>query len=116
MHLRTRSGSGNADDTGLSTPISLQGMAVGQIYSGDPTSKWVRFKPALTSPQISFRERVPSKVIFRVIVFGAVVVMLTAGAIALSAKLPRPAAALESIDPAIVTTHLQALQGELALP
>jgi hypothetical protein len=59
---------------------------------------------------------VPSKVISRFIVFGAVVVVLTAGAIALSAKLPKSAAALESINPAIVTTHLQSIQGDLALP
>jgi hypothetical protein len=45
-----------------------------------------------------------------------VLAMLAAGAITLSSKLPKPAAALESIDPAIVTTHLQSLQGELALP
>ena len=34
----------------------------------------------------------------------------------LSSKLPKPAAALESINPAIVTTHLQSLRDELALP
>jgi len=49
-------------------------------------------------------------------VFGIVLAMLTAGAITLSSKLPKSAAALESIDPAIVTSHLQKLQGELALP
>jgi len=52
----------------------------------------------------------------RFIVYSAVIALLTAGAITLASKLPKPAVALESIDPAIVTTHLQALQGELALP
>ena len=57
-----------------------------------------------------------SKPVPRFIVYSAVIALLTAGAITLASKLPHPAAALESIDPAIVTTHLQALQGELALP
>jgi hypothetical protein len=49
-------------------------------------------------------------------VFGAVLALPAAGAVALSSKLPKPAAALESIDPAVVTTHLQQLQRDLALP
>jgi hypothetical protein len=49
-------------------------------------------------------------------VFGAVLALLTVGALTLSSKLPKPVAALESIDPAIVTTHLQSLRDELALP
>jgi hypothetical protein len=49
-------------------------------------------------------------------VFGAVLALLAAGAVLMSSRLPRQAAALESIDPAIVTTHLQKLQGDLALP
>ena len=57
-----------------------------------------------------------SKPMPRFIVYSAVIALLTAGAITLASKLPKPAAALESIDPAIVTTHLQALQGDLALP
>ena len=57
-----------------------------------------------------------SKLTSRIIVFGAVLALLAAGAVALSSKLPKPAAAFESIDPAIVTNHLQAVKGELALP
>jgi hypothetical protein len=49
-------------------------------------------------------------------VFGAVLALLAAGAITLSSKLPKSAAALEAIGPAIVTSHLQKLQGDLALP
>jgi hypothetical protein len=56
-----------------------------------------------------------SKLISRIIVFAAVFALLAVGA-TLSSKLPKPATALEAIDPAIVTTHLQKLQGELALP
>jgi hypothetical protein len=52
----------------------------------------------------------------RFIVYGAAIALLAAGAITLASKLPKPAVALESIDPAIVTTHLQKLRGELALP
>ena len=48
--------------------------------------------------------------------FGAVLALLTVGALTLSSKLPKPAAALESIDPAIVSTQLQKLQPDLALP
>jgi hypothetical protein len=59
---------------------------------------------------------VPSKLLSRIIVFGAVIAILAAGAITLSSKLPKPAAALEAVDPAIVTSHLQKLQGDLALP
>ena len=52
----------------------------------------------------------------RTILLGAIVALLTAAAITLSSKLPRLAAVLETIDPAIVSSHLQQLQGELALP
>ena len=49
--------------------------------------------------------------------FGAVLALLAAGAVTLTLiKLPKPAAAQQSIDPAIVTTHLQQLRNELALP
>jgi hypothetical protein len=61
-------------------------------------------------------KKVLSKLISRIIVFAAVLALLAVGAITLSSKLPKPAAAFESIDPAIVTTHLQQLRGELALP
>ena len=46
------------------------------------------------------------------------VALLTAVAITLATKLPRPAAAQhhERIDPAILGTHLKKLQGEEALP
>jgi hypothetical protein len=57
-----------------------------------------------------------SKLLSRIIVFGAVVVLLAAAAITLKFKLPKPAAALEAIDPAIVTSHLQQLAPDLALP
>ena len=57
-----------------------------------------------------------SKLTSRIIVFGAVLALLAAGAVLMSSRLPRQAAALESIDPAIVTTHLQSLRDELALP
>jgi hypothetical protein len=50
-------------------------------------------------------------------VFGAVLGLLAAGAITLTLfKIPKPVAAQQSIDPAIVTTHLQKLRDELALP
>ena len=58
----------------------------------------------------------PSKLISRIIVFAAVLALQAAGAIALGFKLPKPAAAQHSIDPAIVTTYLQKLPDELALP
>ena len=58
-----------------------------------------------------------SKLLSRLIVFGTVFAMLSAGAITLRLfKLPKPAAAQQSVDPAIVTNHLQAVKGELALP
>jgi hypothetical protein len=58
-----------------------------------------------------------SKLISRINVFAAVLAMLAAGAITLTLfKLPKPAAAQQSIDPAVVTTHLQQFQGDLALP
>ena len=67
--------------------------------------------------QIHFGDKkVLSKLLSRIIVFGAVLALLAVAAITLSSKLPKPAAALESIDPAIVTTHLQSLRDELALP
>jgi hypothetical protein len=71
----------------------------------------------LHPPQISTGDkRVPSKLISRIVVLAGVLVLLTAGAITLSSTLPKPATALGSIDPAIVTTHLQKLRGDLALP
>jgi hypothetical protein len=58
-----------------------------------------------------------SKLLSRLIVFGGVLATLTVGAITLTLfKLPKPAAAQQSIDPAILTTHLQKLRGDLALP
>ena len=58
-----------------------------------------------------------SKLVSGINVFAAVLAILAAGAITLTLfKLPKPAAAQHSIDPAIVTTHLQQLRGELALP
>ena len=57
-----------------------------------------------------------SKLISRLIVFGAVLALLTAGALTLSSRFPKPAAALEALDPAIVTTHLQSINSDLALP
>jgi hypothetical protein len=58
-----------------------------------------------------------SKLLSRLIVFGVVLAMLTVGAITLTLfKLPKPAAAQQSIDPAVVTRHLQQLQNDLALP
>ena len=58
-----------------------------------------------------------SKSLSRLIVFGAVLALLTAGALTLSSKLPKPAAALdEAIDPAIVSTHLQQMRDQEALP
>jgi hypothetical protein len=57
-----------------------------------------------------------SKLLSRFIVFAAVLALLAVAAITLSSKLPKSAAAFESIDPAIVTTHLQSLRDELALP
>jgi len=55
-----------------------------------------------------------SKLLSRLVVFGVVLAMLTAGLTLF--KLPKPAAAQQSIDPAIVTTHLQKLWSDLALP
>ena len=58
-----------------------------------------------------------SKLLSRINVFAAVLAILAAGAIMLTLfKLPKPAAAQQSIDPAIVTTHLQKLWSDLALP
>ena len=58
-----------------------------------------------------------SKLLSRINVFAAVLAILAAGAIMLTLfKLPKPAAAQQSIDPAIVTTHLQKLWSDPALP
>ena len=58
-----------------------------------------------------------SKLVSWINVFAAVLAILAAGAITLTLfKLPKPAVAQHSTDPAIVTTHLQAVKGELALP
>ena len=58
-----------------------------------------------------------SKLLSRINVFAAVLAILAAGDIMLTLfKLPKPAAAQQSIDPAIVTTHLQKLWSDLALP
>ena len=66
---------------------------------------------------ISGDKKVLSKLLSRINVFAAVLAILAAGAITLTLfKLPKSAAAQHSIDPAIVTTHLQQLRGELALP
>jgi len=45
-----------------------------------------------------------------------VLAILAAGAVTLSFKLPNPAAALESIHPAIVTIHLQQMQDQVRCP
>ena len=72
----------------------------------------------LPRPRFHFGDKkVLSKLASRLIVFGAVLALLAAGAVTLTLiKLPKPAAAQQSIDPAIVTTHLQQLRNELALP
>jgi len=62
------------------------------------------------------QEGMLSKLTSRIIVFGAVLALLAAGAVLMSSRLPKQAAALESIDPAIISTHLQKLQPDLALP
>jgi hypothetical protein len=54
--------------------------------------------------------------ISRSIVLSGVLAILAAGAVALTFKLPKPAAAQQSIDPAIVTSHLRELAPDLALP
>jgi hypothetical protein len=51
----------------------------------------------------------------KIVVFGAALVLLAAGAIALF-KFPKSATALESINPAIVATHLKQLAPDLAMP
>ena len=52
----------------------------------------------------------------RFILLGGVLALLAVGATTL-AKIPKPAVAHhDSIDPSILTTHLQKLQGEEALP
>ena len=50
------------------------------------------------------------------IVLATIVALLTAAAIMLSSKLPKPAAAQHSIDPAIVSSHLQQMRDQEALP
>ena len=54
----------------------------------------------------------------KMIVLATTVALLTAAAITLATKLPKPAAAQhhERIDPAILGMHLKKLQGEEALP
>jgi len=56
----------------------------------------------------------------KMIVLATTVALLTAAAITLATKLPKPAAAqhhsAKPIDPAILSGHLQKLQGEEALP
>jgi hypothetical protein len=44
------------------------------------------------------------------------VALFTAAAITLAAKLPKPAAAQQPLDPAIVTTHLLQMRDQEALP
>ena len=52
----------------------------------------------------------------RLILLGGVLALLAVGATTL-AKVPKPAVAHhQPIDPAILNTHLQKLQGEEALP
>jgi hypothetical protein len=50
------------------------------------------------------------------IVLATILALLTAGAITLATKLPKSAAALEAANPAIVTTHLQQMRDQEALP
>ena len=57
-----------------------------------------------------------SKLTSRIIVLGAVLALLAAGAVLMSSRLPKQAAALESIDPAIVTSHLQKLRASWRCP
>jgi hypothetical protein len=52
----------------------------------------------------------------KTIVLATIVALLTAGVIALEFKLPKPAAAQQPIDPAIISSHLLKLQPDLALP
>jgi hypothetical protein len=52
----------------------------------------------------------------KIIVFGAMLALLAAGAITLEFKLPKPAAAQQSIDPAIVASHLLKMRDQEALP
>jgi hypothetical protein len=46
----------------------------------------------------------------------ATIVALLAAAIILASKLPKPAAALEAIDPSIIASHLQQMRDQVALP
>jgi hypothetical protein len=59
---------------------------------------------------------VASELLSKIVVFSAVLALLAAGAITLSSKLPKLAAALESINRAIVATHLKQVAPDLALP
>jgi hypothetical protein len=52
----------------------------------------------------------------KMIVVATIVALLTAAAIILSAKLPKPAAAQQAIAPAIVTSHLLRMRDQEALP
>ena len=56
-----------------------------------------------------------SKLLSKIVVFGVVLALLAA-AITLVSKLPKSAAALESINRAIVATHLKQVTPDLALP
>ena len=52
----------------------------------------------------------------RTIALATIVALLTAVAIILASKLPKPAAALEAIDPSIIASHLQQMRDQVALP
>jgi hypothetical protein len=52
----------------------------------------------------------------KTVALAILVAVLTAAAITLASKLPKSAAAQRSIDPAIVTTHLQQMRDQEALP
>ena len=53
---------------------------------------------------------------FRTIALATIVALLTAAAITIADRLSKPAAAGQPLDPAIVATHLRALDPDLALP
>ncbi|HMF23386.1 MAG TPA: hypothetical protein VKG24_14840 [Pseudolabrys sp.] len=52
----------------------------------------------------------------KMIVFATLVALLTAAAITLASRLPKQAAAQQSLDPALLTTRLQQMQDQEALP
>ena len=52
----------------------------------------------------------------RTIALATIVALLTASAIILASKLPKPASALEAVDPAIVSSHLLKMRDQEALP